>query len=190
MSHIPLNNSTSNLQASREASSLSPPFQPHHSTTYFRFSFILSILTLMTSTFFWFWAMENTRERHAWKEMSKQDLGIYSFLTVMMTSSLTLYSLGTSSTNWENNLNSKSHIPVYLPTLSLLSHLLVTINYALVPLLYFSGKSESSNFLWYCVIFTCLWFGLALWSFRVLSFGRKRKESERGGSDSEEEGAV
>ncbi|GMH53602.1 hypothetical protein TrLO_g212 [Triparma laevis f. longispina] len=109
---------------------------------------------LFFSTFFWLWAILNTITESF-------DLGVASFLTVIL-SSYTL--LKATSTNQKITSCQK--------TSSLLSSLFVSLNYGLGYYHAVFTYNRADGFVVYCGIFTVLWFGngvIGLWLMRVKS---------------------
>jgi len=120
-----------------------------------------SLLLLLFASFFWAWALKNTVEMDA----PNADLGVLSFLTVMLTST---YMLGVES-------SPRSSVSGLTAGLATASHVFVALNYALGCYLGFAVL-DRPGFGAYCGIFTVLWFGIAITSQRLLSAGRSSGE--------------
>lgn len=145
--------------------------------TYSQFSFAFAF-------FFWGWAGYNTMT------MTRgMDLGIFSFAGVLLTSSYFLLKKGGCEQNtllqqrflmrniWITTVFLLFWIiysgkkPTKLARMcSLLSHLLVSANYALGVLYAFNiGPKPLYRFGTYCAIFTVIWLGLAIYSWRLIT---------------------
>ena len=108
-----------------------------------------ALVTLGTSIFFWGWAVLNTI-----KMDGDIDLGVVSFLTVMVSSSYLLV----RTTDGKKTLP-VSHLGKVLVTVT---HVLVALNYALGSVFAFHWLDPIKvGFGIYCIVFTFLWFGVA-----------------------------
>lgn len=120
----------------------------------------------VTSLFFWGWAIYNTMTM-----VQGFDLGCGTFLMVVFTSGYHLTDRGKTPTK-------KSRILV------LLSHLLVSANYALGILFAMTaGVKPYYHFGIYCLIFMLLWLWVACYSWNIIGKVMNSSQEERGDFD-------
>jgi len=114
--------------------------------------YFYSQFSCSAALFFWCWAGLNTIS------MTKgMDLGVISFATVILTSIYFLMKKGKNPTKFSR-------------LCSVLSHLLVSSNYALGVLYALKiGPKPLYRFGTYCVIFTIIWLILAVYSWRLVT---------------------
>lgn len=119
---------------------------------------MLAVVVAPISLFFWVWALKNT------SEMSDgQDLGIYSFLTTLISSHWILYKTRSGpKVGYE-------FATVLARLLVSTSHLLVCVNYALGLVYALTvGNSVYPIFATYCAVFCILWGGVAIFGFSLM----------------------
>lgn len=117
------------------------------------------------SLFFWIWAVKNT----VGMDNNNFDLGVFSFATVLVTSSYMMGMIASSS------FVSAGKFEKYATTSS---HMFVAINYFLGSFIGFAVMGRP-GFGFYCVVFTGLWLGVAYYGHILM------KSASTGGSLSE-----
>jgi hypothetical protein len=116
------------------------------------------------SLFFWCWAVHNTRHMEV-----GQDLGMYSFGTVVLSSHYLLWVLSRSST-----------IPCLTRALVTASHVMVCLNYMLGILFAFTvGTTIYYSFATYCIVFTGLWAYIVYRGYTMLATLQRLNEEAR-----------
>mmetsp|Transcript_7033 Transcript_7033/g.16084 ORF Transcript_7033/g.16084 Transcript_7033/m.16084 type:complete len:248 (-) Transcript_7033:1138-1881(-) len=122
------------------------------------FSAFIAIISLI----FWCWAIKNTMEM---KE--GQDLGMYSFLTTLLSSHWVLYVTRSGPPKTTSGASVVTSLQFRVGVTA--SHILVFLNYVLGVLFAITvGSKVYVQFALYCGIFSFLWLGAAVFGFLLL----------------------